>query len=254
MMTTLLRRVSGLLAWLMDKPIPDDHTAASSAPESQPQPDSVSGETASEAAAPEEAPPSETPAKPSGDSACRAVIFSDRAYSTIVAETLNRHPDETGGVLLGQRKDGIWYVVEATDPGLKTQHSRHTHEMDDDYLNHVFRHLSRTYRKGLMLLGYWHRHPSSFDFFTGTDMETNAAYAEAIGDRTLSLLVNIDPAIRLTCYDCPLQPDGIVRPVPVPVLVGDHHFAGTDFLTPIYPDARIRPVTDRRPIYADKIA
>ena len=104
------------------------------------------------------------------------------------------------------------------------------------------------------LLGLYHRHPGSFDRFSSTDMETNADYAKVIGNGTISLLVNVDPNIRLTCYYCPLGPDGCVHPVQVPVLVGDEHFEGTDFLNLIYPDERIQPVTDRTAVYSDKIA
>ena len=187
-------------------------------------------------------------------SACLGVVISTRAYSAMCANVACHNPNETGGVFLGQIHQGVWYVVEATDAGMNAKHAPHTHEMDEAYENHVYRHLRRMYRRYLDLLGLYHRHPSSFDRFSTTDMETNAAYASVIGNGTVSLLVNVDPDIRLTCYYCPLGPDGRVHPVQVPVLVGDEHFRGTDFLDLIYPDERIQPVTDRTAVYSDKIA
>ena len=47
---------------------------------------------------------------------CKKVVISDRAYASIVAESLSRDPLETGGILLGHYENGIWYVVESTDP------------------------------------------------------------------------------------------------------------------------------------------
>ena len=55
----------------------------------------------------------------SPDPHCRRVILSDRAYNQIYAETYARAPMETGGLLLGHFDRGIWYVVDATDPGEK---------------------------------------------------------------------------------------------------------------------------------------
>jgi len=271
MMNAFRRWAAKVLDKLIGDGAPASGAAAAAAADTHPQPVSDASPAPEgavcEAALPPAADPPSVPKDPqpvpAADapalttpkaSPCRAVVLSDRTYSAICAEVLHRHPNETGGVFLGQIQDGVWYVVEATDPGLNTQHSPHNHQMDDDYLNHVYRHLSRMYRKGLDLLGLWHRHPGSFDRFSATDMATNADYARAIGGGTLSLLVNVDPDLRLTCYYCPLQKDGTVRPVQVPVLVGDRHFAGTEFLIPIYPDPRIQPVTDRSPVYTDKTA
>jgi len=258
MMNFLRRQAVALLTRLIGEEPPADCAAVSTAAEPQPQssPDAAPApeEAVPETAPSEETPPSGEPETPPDDSACLTVFVSNRAYSAIVAETLSRHPNETGGAFLGHQKGRSYYVVEATDPGLKTQHSLHGHEMDADYMNHLFRHLIRMYRKGLALLGLWHRHPGSFDRFSITDMETIADYAKAVGGGVISMLVNLDPDIRLSCYYCQLQPDGSVRSVQVPVLVGDHYFEGTDFLTTIYPDERIRPVTDRSPIYTEKAA
>ena len=45
------------------------------------------------------------------------VVFSDRAFAAIMAETTEKIKTETGGLFLGYFEDGIWYVIEAIDPG-----------------------------------------------------------------------------------------------------------------------------------------
>lgn len=158
---------------------------------------------------------------------CRGLVFSNRAYLSILAEALSRGDLETGGVLFGRYNKGIWYVVEASDPGLDTIHTRVHHEMDDDYHNHIYPVVSRLYKHDLHLLGLWHRHPGSFDRFSRDDDETNTKFSEAIGNGTLSLLLNFDPKERLTCYyydgDTGLYHN-------MPVFCGDEYFEGTEFL------------------------
>lgn len=268
MMNIFLRWVKGMLDQLLCEPTSVSGEAASAAADSQSQPTSDAAPVSEEAAHKSDLPPADAPAEPdqgpaensplvgSADkhAACRAVFLSDRAYSAIFADVARFHPYETGGVFLGHMQDGVWYVVEATDPGPHADHALYTHKMDDVYMDFRYHHLRRMYRQSLHPLGFWHRHPGSFDRFSDTDMKSNVVHARLVGNGAISMLVNIDPDFRLTCYYCPLQPDGTVKPVQVPVLVGDHHFAGTDFLTYIYPDERIRPVTDCRPAPTDKTA
>lgn len=85
------------------------------------------------------------------DQRARVYIYS--------AEALSRDPLETGGILLGHYKSGIWYIVEATDPGVETFHSEIHSVMDEKYHNHLYPVLSRIYREDLYLMGLWHRHP-----------------------------------------------------------------------------------------------
>ena len=45
------------------------------------------------------------------------VVFSQRAFNAIVTETIDKHPIETGGILLGYVLDnGAWIVVENIPP------------------------------------------------------------------------------------------------------------------------------------------
>jgi hypothetical protein len=138
------------------------------------------------------------------------VVFSKRAYTAILAETLVNISTETGGVFLGHYQDGTWYVIETTDPGPKADFSSVTLEMDFDYINHLVNKLNKLYRKPLRFLGIWHRHPGSMDEFSSTDDGTNAKYARRNQYGAISALVNIDPNFRLTVYS--VKPS-LLRPI-----------------------------------------
>ncbi len=167
---------------------------------------------------------------------CKRVVLSQRAYLSILAEAVSRDPLETGGVLLGHYdKNGTWHVVEATDPGLDTYHSVNHNEMDDKYHNHLYRVLSRLYEHGLCLVGLWHRHPGSYDRFSMDDDNTNRRFAEAIGNGTLSFLINFDSRERLTCYYLDQEGDGKYHKLPV--YIGDKYFKRTGYLELTTPQA-----------------
>lgn len=160
---------------------------------------------------------------------CKRVVISERAYISMLAEAIARDPLETGGVLFGHYdENGTWYIVEATDPGLETYHSTVHNEMDDLYYNHLYPVLSRIYKRDLCLVGLWHRHPGSYDRFSADDNATNLAFAKAIGNGTLSFLMNIDPNERLTCYY--LDETGTGEYHKLPVYIGDKYFKRTDYL------------------------
>lgn len=172
------------------------------------------------------------PTEKAAPAACLGVVLSDRAYLSVLAEVYSRDPLETGGIFFGNVKKGVWYVAEASDPGVYTLHTYAHHEMDNNYHNHIYPVLSRLYKHELTLLGLWHRHPGSFDAFSSDDDKTNAKFAEAVGNGTVSMLVNLDPTARLTCYY--LDKNNEYRTVPV--FVGDKYFADTGFLTLTSPE------------------
>lgn len=156
---------------------------------------------------------------------CQKIIIGDRAYSSIISEALAKDPYETGGILLGHYSRGIWYVVEATDSGVHSVHTTSYHEMDEQYHNHIYPVLSRLYAKDPGLLGLWHRHPGNYNTFSTTDDKTNNEYAKAVGNGTLSFLLNFTPEPKLTCYymdsNVYYKPD---------LEIGDQYFDGTAFL------------------------
>jgi len=128
------------------------------------------------------------------------VIFSNRAYTALLSEVYEKIKTETGGVFLGYYEDGQWYIVEAIDPGPDSIFEVAYFEYDQPYVNHLINKVARIYKKNLSLIGLWHRHPGSFDVFSGTDDGTNATYAKMAPQGAISALVNIDPVFRLTVY------------------------------------------------------
>lgn len=134
----------------------------------------------------------------------KCVVFSDRAFISILVETQEKIKTETGGVFLGYRKGDIWYVIESIDPGPNSVFRTTYFEYDQAYINHLINKVSRLYATQLDLIGLWHRHPGSFDSFSVTDDGTNTKYAELNEQGAISALVNIDPQFRLTMYSVTL--------------------------------------------------
>ena len=128
------------------------------------------------------------------------IIFTDRAYVSILAETAEKIQTETGGIFLGYRRGEIWYVMESIDPGPKSTFEIAYFEYDYKYVNHLSNKIARLYKKPLEILGLWHRHPGSFDQFSGTDDGTNKKFASLNKAGAISALVNIDPEFRLTVF------------------------------------------------------
>ena len=128
------------------------------------------------------------------------LVFSDRAYVAILSEVSERIQTETGGVFLGCYENGTWYVIEAIDPGPKSVFQATRFEYDHEYIEHSINKTARIYQARLMLIGIWHRHPGSSDEFSLTDNETNSDYAKLSPNGAVSVLVNIDPAFRMTPY------------------------------------------------------
>ena len=134
------------------------------------------------------------------NSRCKKIVLSDRAYIQIFNESQSRIQTETGGLLLGHFDNGVWYVIEASDPGINAKFYNAYHEGDDVYENHVCGVISRTYKYPLVFLGMWHRHPGSLDSFSGTDDGTNYKYAGSAGNGCISAIINYDPEFRITFY------------------------------------------------------
>lgn len=131
---------------------------------------------------------------------CNKIIFSNRAYNSIVSETYDKIKTETGGILLGRIIEDIWYVIEVIDPGPNSIFTIVYFEYDTPYVNHLAKVISKQYKIELAVLGLWHRHPSSMDTFSSTDNGTNSDFAKLNMNGAISGLVNIDPDLRLTMY------------------------------------------------------
>ena len=100
---------------------------------------------------------------------CRGVVLSNRAYLSVLSEVYSRDPLETGGIFFGNVKNGVWYVAEASDPGVYTLHTRAHHEMDNNYHNHIYpvprlaRHVFKRRRPHKSQLCRGHRKRCGFD-------------------------------------------------------------------------------------------
>ena len=128
------------------------------------------------------------------------VVFSNRAYTSVLAETTEKIKTETGGLFLGTVQDDTWYIIEAIDPGPKSIFEVAYFEYDQKYTQHLINKIANLYDKQLTLIGLWHRHPGSFDQFSSTDDGTNFKYASMRNEGAISALVNIDPNFRITMY------------------------------------------------------
>lgn len=131
----------------------------------------------------------------------QCVVFSQRVFNAIVAETLDKNPIETGGILLGYTTDdGIWVAVEMIPPGIKTVNSNVYFEYDVDFVNYMANVIASQYKRNIKVLGLWHRHPGSMDVFSNTDDSTNVKFAKESPYGAISGLVNCDPKMRITMY------------------------------------------------------
>lgn len=146
------------------------------------------------------------------------VVFSNRAYASILAETTEKIKTETGGLFLGTVEEDVWYVIEAIDPGPKSIFEVAYFEYDQKYTEHLINKIANLYNHKLVLIGLWHRHPGSMDYFSSTDDGTNAKYAALNQQGAISALVNVDPKFRLTVY----QVDRPCRYTKIEYDVGDH--------------------------------
>ncbi len=156
---------------------------------------------------------------------CETVIISDKAYNAMIRESFAKHPVETGGILLGYILDnGLWVVMEMIPPGINGVFETAYFEYDQDFVNYLGTSIANQYKEPLQVLGLWHRHPGSMDYFSSTDDGTNSEFASKNPYGVISGLVNIDPSFRLTMYH--LDHNNGVRPrniayTTVDVEVGD---------------------------------
>ena len=151
---------------------------------------------------------------------CKMVVFSDKAYNAIIRETFEWDPVETGGILLGHILDnGCWIVIEVLPPGYSegregdnVHHEMGYFEYNQRFVNYLANSVATQYKIPLELLGLWHRHPGSMDYFSSTDDGTNKTFASQNPNGAISGLVNVDPKLRMTMYYIHHNDTGIGRP------------------------------------------
>ena len=133
---------------------------------------------------------------------CQKVILTEKVHKKIVAETLSYGADETGGVLIGYIYQGQWFVTDMIDAGRlqDTTHTRSFFVYDEGYVNHQLAKQSMVYKYPPSFLGFFHRHPGSLDTFSLPDECTMKTHCDMNGNGIISMLVNIDPELRMTFY------------------------------------------------------
>lgn len=159
-------------------------------------------------------------ADPTGD--CIYVVISERAKLTILNEVLSHGDKETGGILLGNFINRVWYINEVIDGGLdeNTIHRTGFFRYDNEYINHRLSKVNNIYADPLTIVGVWHRHPGSMDTFSSQDLESMAGLVNDARVGMLSMLVNVDPDFRMTFYYCNKKGEVAV----VPHDFGDEYF------------------------------
>ena len=183
------------------------------------------------------------------------IVFSNKAYNAIIRESFEKDPFETGGILLGHAlNNGMWIVIEVLPPGIHCIFERAYFEYDDAFVNYLAQSVANQYKIPLELLGLWHRHPGSMDFFSVTDDQTNAAFAAQSFYGVISGLVNLDPKFRLTMYHLGRAntPFSGARPSyeKIPIEVGDDIIPEEYFELRYYngDESKLHPVLDKATI------
>jgi proteasome lid subunit RPN8/RPN11 len=160
----------------------------------------------------------------------KRVVISDRALVQIAGEADSKIRTETGGLFLGHYENGVWNIIEASDPGVNGIFEVAYHESDEVYQNRVCEVISRSYKYPLVFLGMWHRHPGSLDTFSGTDDITNFKHAKDVGNGCISALVNYDPYFRLTFYYVETDENNRVRYTRLDYEIGDEKITNKEML------------------------
>ncbi len=169
------------------------------------------------------------------------VVFTRRAFNSIVTETISKHPIETGGILLGvYHESGVWVVLENIPPGYLSRHSWAEFSYDEEFVRYLANTVARQYKCKLEVLGLWHRHPGSMDYFSSVDDGTNIKYAGMNSMGAISALVNCDPKMRLTMYHVGAG----LKYTKIPWSVDDGTMIPDSFTALRFPDTDSLPVFD----------
>ena len=150
------------------------------------------------------------------------IYFTTKAYVQLLTEIADYPYVETGGVLVGQRRGNTFYIFETVDPGFKADRQRAEFSRHYEYTEHLAYKVANQYEGETTVVGYYHRHPGSYDHFSGGDDVSNLEFAQTFNG-VISGLVNIDPDFRLAFYY--ISPDGR-QSRSIPYKVDDRAFDG----------------------------
>jgi integrative and conjugative element protein (TIGR02256 family) len=85
--------------------------------------------------------------------------LAEEARKFILAESLHRYPNETGGILVGGFDGDCVLIEHATGPGPLAQHSSQLFRRDGDYSQRVLDDIVMEYGGRYDYIGEWHSHP-----------------------------------------------------------------------------------------------
>lgn len=142
------------------------------------------------------------------------VVISERAYSSICLETMQRKNDkkETGGVLLGHIDDKKCYILENVLPGHLANRTIGSFEYDVEFVDYLATHLANLYYTKLDVVGIWHTHFDSIDIFSEPDRKMNRKFVEHYGHDIVSGIVLTDEKqIKLTMYNISLKEEKLAN-------------------------------------------
>lgn len=154
------------------------------------------------------------------------IFFTTKAYVQLLTEIEDYPYVETGGVLVGQRINNTFYVFETVDPGFKADRQRAEFSRHYEYTEHLAYKVAKQYEGKTTVIGYYHRHPGSYDHFSGGDDVSNLEFAKTFNG-VISGLVNIDPNFRLSFYY--ISPEGYQSKA-ISYQVDDKFFEGIMYL------------------------
>ena len=111
------------------------------------------------------------------------IFFSDEAYRRI-EETVRKknNRSETGGVLLGHKIDGAFYIVSATTQVSDGLNNHHSFILDGEAESLAAEKIMSEYEFTPNLLGVWHSHTNGNALFSTQDRLSNKVLAESIGE------------------------------------------------------------------------
>jgi len=79
--------------------------------------------------------------------------------ATMLAETFQRYPAETGGLLLGHQSQNLLVIDEAIGPGPHAQHTTFSFDPDQPWQEREVARLWNEHGGQIDYLGDWHTHP-----------------------------------------------------------------------------------------------
>ena len=118
------------------------------------------------------------------------VYFTEMAYLQLLLEVKKYCGLETGAILVGQIIDGNYYVFESLDSGINCERSSVMFHRDNPYSEHLADVVRAKYRNAYAI-GFWHRHPESFNQFSRDDKTANINMAVVLNRSIITGLVNI---------------------------------------------------------------